>query len=516
MRFVLFTVFTQFSSLIFSQGQGFLKEYQGVNSNTVYAYGLCPLNNGGSLHFLNQSIGGEFNKLDANGNVIWSRSVGMGTSEFHYMGKVGQAADGNYFVLSYYMEMFNMYSGYQLLKTDTNGMMIWAKEYLPGTTVAMPSIHNYSNGDYVMAFGYPNKTRVIRTDASGNILWDRSFTPDTTGYKDAVLKIEKTENGGTLVLGYLTGGNFYLFELDTAGMVLWDKTYRPQNCTGALIVSDMTRLSNGEIALCGYEMNSSGSFYGCLLFLDNTGNILNTKDYNPPSYMFQHIENFQNGELIISAMDGDSMYPTLLHSSITGVILNAKSFSSLNAMNSDNFISLKQPNEILFNFSNTVLSSGNTNALIGHFPLSSLPYLCGVSTMSFSSFPGPCIPNITTGLMQTNYTDPPTPRTPSMLSANLPSTVYCNSIGVQELSTLHFSVFPNPSVGIVEVRAEGINVDHIQMEIYDLIGQRVMVQELNSDVTTIDLSALPSGNYIYRFVNSDTIHSSGPLVILRN
>lgn len=64
------------------------------------------------------------------------------------------------------------------------------------------------------------------------------------------------------------------------------------------------------------------------------------------------------------------------------------------------------------------------------------------------------------------------------------------------------TIYPNPNYGKFYIRLQGIT-GKMQIEVYNILGQRVSYEELNSTVTQLDLSTQSKGVYLYRVINED-------------
>ena len=63
---------------------------------------------------------------------------------------------------------------------------------------------------------------------------------------------------------------------------------------------------------------------------------------------------------------------------------------------------------------------------------------------------------------------------------------------IQETEEAKVSVFPNPTSGRVVVSGENIE----QIEVINILGQKIMSVDVNSQHTTISMNDYPNGAYI--------------------
>ena len=69
-----------------------------------------------------------------------------------------------------------------------------------------------------------------------------------------------------------------------------------------------------------------------------------------------------------------------------------------------------------------------------------------------------------------------------------------SSIGINQAATLEFSVSPNPTTGRLTVQLN--QPEPYEMTIYDVNGKAVMTRKCESQLTEIDISTLPAGQYL--------------------
>ncbi|MFM9943958.1 MAG: DUF1028 domain-containing protein [Bacteroidia bacterium] len=71
----------------------------------------------------------------------------------------------------------------------------------------------------------------------------------------------------------------------------------------------------------------------------------------------------------------------------------------------------------------------------------------------------------------------------------------------QNLNKVHIEIFPNPSNKVVEIKLDNAQVDKI--EITDITGRVVLVQEVKSKLTEIDMESWMSGIYFINFYKGE-------------
>ena len=71
----------------------------------------------------------------------------------------------------------------------------------------------------------------------------------------------------------------------------------------------------------------------------------------------------------------------------------------------------------------------------------------------------------------------------------------CGNLGVSDTSLTNFAYYPNPSGGIVNIKA-GEQIDEVT--IYNVAGQLLMSKKVNASETSIDISSFAEGVYFFR------------------
>ncbi|MBL1281505.1 MAG: CotH kinase family protein [Fluviicola sp.] len=87
----------------------------------------------------------------------------------------------------------------------------------------------------------------------------------------------------------------------------------------------------------------------------------------------------------------------------------------------------------------------------------------------------------------------------------------CPNLGVDELKTNQFAVFPNPATNYIEVSSNSAILNE-EILIYNQLGKLVVQQKILK-TETIDISHLEKGMYFYKIVDNAAVKSTGKLII---
>jgi hypothetical protein len=215
-------------------------------------------------------------KLDSGGNVQWTKTIGG--SDLDVATSIIQSSDGGYVVAggtsSFGAGSADMY----VVKLDANGNVIWTKTIGGGSDDGAASIIQSSDGGYVVAgssdsFGAGSyDIYVVKLDSSGNVIWTKTIGGSDW---DVARSIIQSSDGGYVVAGYTgsfgAGGDIYVVKLDSGGNVQWTKTIGGSNYdeAGSIIQS-----SDGGYAVAGYTYSfGAGGRDIYLVKMDANGNV---------------------------------------------------------------------------------------------------------------------------------------------------------------------------------------------------------------------------------------------------
>lgn len=262
------------------------------------------------------SVGcGHIAKLDATGNVVWSR-VYASSRQMTTIEDLKQTRDGGYVAVGTFVDDNSDIGGF-VLKVDGGGNVQWQRLVGPSgrTHALLYAVQQTADGGYVAAgptytaspYPFTSSVLVVRLDSSGNVLWQRAFNSvDSSGAPTAgnvVNAIIQTSEGGYLVAGAwgdtLPGAccqGPLLLKLDASGAIKWQKAY-----SGGVVCFYMGCSAVGGLAYSvhqtadgGYSVAGAGDVVGgdsksmlpWLAKTDAGGNLMWQHVYGPGSQYF--------------------------------------------------------------------------------------------------------------------------------------------------------------------------------------------------------------------------------------
>jgi hypothetical protein len=220
-------------------------------------------------------------KLDANGNLQWTKTIGGPESEEG--NSLIQTSDGGYAIAGVTLSFGAGGPDVYVVKLDANGNLQWTKTIGGKKEDIGASLIQTSDGGYAItgvtqSFGAGKwDVYVVKLDANGNLQWTRTIggPGDEIGFS-----LIQTSDGGYAIAGYTTSfgageKDVYVVKLDAKGNLQWTKTI------GGPVVEDGSSLiqtSDGGYAIAG-STTSFGAGYTdvYVVKLNANGNLQWTK-----------------------------------------------------------------------------------------------------------------------------------------------------------------------------------------------------------------------------------------------
>jgi len=234
-------------------------------------------------------------KLDANGNLQWTRTIG-GENEDRGHSFI-QTSDGGYAVAGYTTSFGAGDKDIYVVKLDANGNLQWTKTIGGPESEESHSLIQTSDGGYAIA-GYTKSfgaggedVYVVKLDANGNLQWTKTIGG---GDRDGCESLIQTSDGGYAIAGYTdsfgTGDyvgvcvvqDVYVVKLDANGNPQWTKTIGSRICRGLFNGYDdgssLIQTSDGGYAIAGTTYSfGAGEADVYVVKLDANGNLQWTK-----------------------------------------------------------------------------------------------------------------------------------------------------------------------------------------------------------------------------------------------
>jgi len=225
-------------------------------------------------------------KLDANGNLQWTKTIGGPGDEIGF--SLIQTSDGGYAIAGSTRSFSAGVKDVYVVKLDANGNLQWTK------TIGGPkddwgfSLIQTSDGGYAIAghtksFGAGDwDVYVVKLDANGNLQWTKTIGGPKDDRGNSLIQ---TSDGGYAIAGttysFGAGGDdVYVVKLDSTGNLQWTKTIGGPESEGGY---SLVQTSDGGYAIAGYTSSfGAGEADVYVVKLDSTGNLQWTKTIGGP------------------------------------------------------------------------------------------------------------------------------------------------------------------------------------------------------------------------------------------
>jgi hypothetical protein len=216
-------------------------------------------------------------KLDANGNLQWTKTIGGPKRDWG--SSLIQTSDGGYAIAGYTQSFGVGGADVYVVKLDANGNLQWTKTIGGPADEIGFSLIQTSDGGYAIA-GYTNSfgaggldVYVVKLNANGNL----QGTKTIGGKKeDLGLSLIQTSDGGYAIAGktnsFGEGGlDVYVVKLNANGNLQWTKTIGAKNRYSSK--PSLIQTSDGGYAIAGDTKSfGAGETDICIVKLDKNGN----------------------------------------------------------------------------------------------------------------------------------------------------------------------------------------------------------------------------------------------------
>jgi hypothetical protein len=458
-------------------------KFRDVLGNTGYDYGMSAqqtFDKGYIVCGSTTSVGSGNTdiyivKTDSLGVPINERSIGgvnvdQGTC-------IRQTADSGYVILGYTNSMGA--GGYDIytIKTDQQLNIVWKRTYGGTDWDFGSSIEQTNDGGYIIcgstySFGNGDEDYyLIKTNATGDTLWTRTYGGhEREEGKSAI----QTADGGYALTGYTmslgdTLGDFYTIKTNATGDVIWTNKFGGKQLD---LANDILEQSTGGFIVCGETKSfGAGKSDGILLEISDTGNSGRT-------YLIGDKEE-DNLISVTERIDGKIMFAG-----------NSKSYGFNNGKG-----------DIYFGIINTdwthfmATTYGSTGKEL-------------VGSVAFTNDKGAIICGTTSGFFRNLLEDIYLIKTDSTgYSAPQETVIPTRITEERKISTLHFTVFPNP---VQEITYVDVNTSSrsFLIQLFDITG-RVLKQEyvsshpINSTIP-INVSGFTDGIYLIKITSDES------------
>ncbi|HTB32799.1 MAG TPA: T9SS type A sorting domain-containing protein [Bacteroidia bacterium] len=444
-------------------------------------------------------------KTDAYGDTIWASRIGENSSTTLMGTSVIIDNQGNYVSIGWDEAQMIM------VKLNPGGSVIWSKAFASSTTGC--ELKQTSDGGYIALgsslydYGSIEGINLLKTDINGNLLWMKGLIPYTT---IGPLDIIQTKDKGFVVTGGSNGLRpGFAVKTDSVGNVQWTNCYGQDSISTGELIS-VIELPTGDLVFTGDMSSKRGvsPYWQWLLKTDKSGNPIWCRKYADTSEVYNH------GVSIVQTPDkgfaiaGNGSYGSLLKTDSTGKLTWIKYFYKEGF---DAIVCTNDNGYALSGFTTYGIGAGNICLVKTDSNGNS-----GCNTYLFPTVVDTV--NILTASLHLSDTSVNYPASCSVfIQKGLKITTICSSIETsvkEEKMEGSISVYPNPSTGEFTFDLNDLNLANQELDIYNMLGEKIYTSKINTVSAQVDLSSQPPGVYLYRVVsgNAKDVYS-GKLII---
>ena len=469
-------------------------------------------------------------KMDPSGNTQWEKKYRK-TNDFIKSEDgdcVFQTKDGGYIIGTDWYTITNSIYGQNssiyLIKTDGSGNFLWSKTYPGIGTSSTNCIKQTADFGYIVCGSTTDtindltKTYLLKTDIAGNVQWGKTYEESASGQSGDAYCVNQTSDGGYVVCGESFSGAF-IMKTDGSGNIVWNNNL---GVSGSDILYSAQQTSDGGYIACGCGAPSSSSFQlgTTLLKFDGNGNSIWQKGYNssPNNSIgwgaFSVLE-VPGGYTVLNEVVALSISQSgLMKTDASGNVLWANFFLKYSAMSS----ALAKTTDGGYAFTSRYWANNFTSGGSLAVKTDSLGWTsCNDSILTIID----CVysPVINPGFVVASVAPSYTINT-VFYNVSVYDSTLCPNINEDAIATFSsensISIFPNPTSGIVSVQLNSASGVKIQLDVFDVLGEKVYSSfensPLNNSPMTIDLSSLSDGIYFVQVKTDGKIIATKKIV----
>jgi Secretion system C-terminal sorting domain len=232
-------------------------------------------------------------KLYSDGEVEWEETILDANLEYGCC--IQQTEDGGYVISGHSGNPSSGRTEAALLKTDSYGNLEYSYAIEEHTQTKGEFVLETSDGCFVVIGPHYNGIFLIKMDSDGNVIWDRDFLG--SGFEQAAC-IQETDDGGYIIAGMFVHNNgnkdMGLIKTNSVGSIVWTQSF---GSFGDDYGSDVKQTDDGGYIITGTKFSSDqGDPDIWVIKTDSNGEIVWESLFGGT--------NGAHGESIIQASDG--------------------------------------------------------------------------------------------------------------------------------------------------------------------------------------------------------------------
>jgi gliding motility-associated-like protein len=211
-------------------------------------------------------------RIDDNGNIIWENT--FANPLYELARKIIPTSDGGFFIGGITDQNSSFGEDLITLKLDANGNLLWSRTYDAPGNQRLEDMLQMPNGNFLLAgqsglSSVNDDQWIICLRPDGTRLWDKTYGTSTTDYLYNVIAL----NDGNYLLTGVEGGAGTIRKIDAQGNVLWMQSRNPgyfrkavQAANGDIYVAGQKNVSTGNADFQITQFDASGNYIGEMVY----------------------------------------------------------------------------------------------------------------------------------------------------------------------------------------------------------------------------------------------------------
>jgi len=243
-------------------------------------------------------------KYDTDGNLIWSKTW----DKYPYDAAWGiDVHDGYVYLAGYGSDWHSAitYSNIFILKYDTDGNLIWSKDYNKATYDFAYSIVVEGNNIYVG--GQSNcESLLLKYDLDGNLEWDKTYGKSREMYSE-IMHLSSCD-GYIYAVGQTEDSrgddDILLLKYDSDGNLIWDTTWEITGTQRAYGI----KADSESVYIAGFGDIVDADATGLLLKYNDKGELIWQTSFE--HFKLEDVEEWEGNIYVVGQTTGNSPYPS--------------------------------------------------------------------------------------------------------------------------------------------------------------------------------------------------------------
>jgi hypothetical protein len=296
MKEIVLTVILLLTCNFFSSGQSsFQKTFGGGDQDAGYSVKQVPgggyIVAGATKSFVMEQGGAYLIRTNSSGDTLWTRTYG-GVNNWEDASSVQLTDDGGFIFTGGAASFGNGREDVYLVKVDANGEVEWSETIGGGADDRGNWLEKTNDGGYIitgstMSYGAgESDICLLKTDSQGNVLWTRTFGGDRNDVGKCV--IQTGDNGFLILAEAFIDGNdqLLLIKTDPEGNVTWSESLQGRNGNeiaqtpdGGYVITGSVFTADQALKIFLYKVDEAGTLLWARTYGGHTGeSVVGTED----------------------------------------------------------------------------------------------------------------------------------------------------------------------------------------------------------------------------------------------